>query len=190
MNVFFTSDTHFHHANIIKYSNRPFKNTVDMNDALISNWNQKVGKNDLIYHLGDFSFGREDYLFDSVFNRLNGKIVFIQGNHDSLVRKNRNKFYNYHEGGHEIRIGGQDISLNHYAGLTWNKKHHGAWMLCGHTHYNCPVTRKDGTAIGKILDVGVDGHDFFPYSIKEIGEIMAKKPVQPENPLFKDHHEL
>jgi calcineurin-like phosphoesterase family protein len=39
MNIFFTSDTHFHHANIIKYCARPFRDSVEMNDALVNNWN-------------------------------------------------------------------------------------------------------------------------------------------------------
>lgn len=186
--VFITSDTHFHHGNIIKYSNRPFSDSREMNEEIISRWNSKIGPDDLVYHLGDFSFGREDYHFNSVFNRLNGKIVFIEGNHDSLTRRHRHRFYNYHYGYHEAVIGGQMIVMSHYPIIVWNKKHRDSIMVHGHTHYNLPATRKEANCIGKILDVGVDGNNFTPYSLDEIMEIMKKKDKFPENPIFNDHH--
>lgn len=55
--IWFTSDTHFGHANIIKYCNRPYKDTEEMNADLIKRWNSTVGKDDLVWHLGDFSLG-------------------------------------------------------------------------------------------------------------------------------------
>ena len=53
--VFFTSDTHFNHTNIIQYCQRPFKSTDEMNEAMIDNWNSVVGEDDTVFHLGDFS---------------------------------------------------------------------------------------------------------------------------------------
>ncbi len=94
MNHWFTADTHFGHANIIKYCNRPFGSSVEMNETMISNWNKVVQPGDIVYHLGDFCFGRKGYEFDIYFNRLNGLIVFIKGNHDKTTwKKHRNKFY-------------------------------------------------------------------------------------------------
>lgn len=55
--VFFTSDTHFNHANIIRFCNRPFKDVSHMNEAIISNWNRVVGPEDIVFHLGDFCLG-------------------------------------------------------------------------------------------------------------------------------------
>ena len=55
--VFFTSDTHFYHANIINFCKRPFANVETMNEALIENWNAVVGVDDIVFHLGDFCFG-------------------------------------------------------------------------------------------------------------------------------------
>lgn len=55
--TFFTSDTHFNHANIIRFCNRPFKDVEQMNETLIANWNRVVGTNDIVFHLGDFCLG-------------------------------------------------------------------------------------------------------------------------------------
>ena len=86
MKRFIVSDTHFDHANIIKYCARPFDSIAEMNNALIENWNNVVGKDDLVYHLGDFAFTEQKKIF--WFRReLNGIIHLILGNHD--------KFYPY-----------------------------------------------------------------------------------------------
>lgn len=80
-NLFFTSDTHFFHEGIIKFCNRPFESVEEMNETLIRNWNETVPEDGTVFHLGDFAFGgwRE---WMSAYNRLNGKIYLILGNHD------------------------------------------------------------------------------------------------------------
>lgn len=55
--VFFTSDTYFNHASILKFCNRPFKNVEEMNEILIAKWNRVVGFDDTVFHLGDFCLG-------------------------------------------------------------------------------------------------------------------------------------
>lgn len=55
--VYFTSDTHFYHSNIIGFCKRPFKNVEDMNETLIENWNRVVSQDDIVFHLGDFCLG-------------------------------------------------------------------------------------------------------------------------------------
>ena len=115
MDYWFTADTHFGHANIIKYCNRPFKDTVEMNEAIISNWNKVVKAEDLVFHLGDFCWGRNEWDFDIYFKRLNGLIVFVKGNHDRNTWKyHRNKFYSSYDSYHEIELNGKDITLCHY----------------------------------------------------------------------------
>ncbi len=79
--VFFTSDTHFNHANIIKFCNRPFKNVDEMNEALITNWNKVVSADDYVFHLGDFCLGGSAE-WTKALDCLNGKIFLILGNHD------------------------------------------------------------------------------------------------------------
>lgn len=81
MKIWIISDTHFGHENIIKYASRPFKNALEMDQALIANWNRLVGPDDLVYHLGDFAFGPVDQQ-KALVKQLNGKILLIRGNHD------------------------------------------------------------------------------------------------------------
>jgi calcineurin-like phosphoesterase family protein len=176
-NIWFTSDTHFGHYNIIKYCNRPFKDTVEMNETIIRNWNNVVKETDFVYHLGDFAYGKDVTNFDMYFNRLNGFIVLIEGNHDQLASMNKHKFYSYKKM-HEIRYNDQDVILCHYAMRIWNKSHHGAWHLYGHSHGTLP---DDIHALS--FDVGVDCHNFTPISFERVKEIMDKKKYE-----TIDHH--
>ena len=183
MNTFFTADTHFGHANIIKYTNRPFKDSVEMDETIIKNWNEKVGKDDLIYHLGDFCFGSRDkqianLVFGSLIRRLNGLIVFIKGNHDRIGWANRERFYAHSDSYREVEVNGQAITLCHYALRVWNKSHYGAWHLYGHSHGSLP---DDPHSLS--LDCGVDCHNFTPLSFDEVKALMAKKLWKPI-----DHH--
>ena len=78
--IYFTSDLHFSHYNIIKYCNRPFESVDKMNNILINNWNKIVKENDEVYILGDITLGdNEKYL-----NRLKGSKYLIKGNHDKI----------------------------------------------------------------------------------------------------------
>ena len=79
--TFFTSDTHFNHANIIRFCNRPFKDVEQMNEVMIANWNSVIGKDDTVFHLGDFCLGGAAE-WTKILERLNGKIYLIMGNHD------------------------------------------------------------------------------------------------------------
>lgn len=175
MKIWFTSDTHFGHANIIKYCNRPFASVEEMDRTLISNWNSKIQPNDIVHHLGDFCFGH----FERYKKQLNGKIHFIEGNHDKEAFNFRNSFDSYKKF-NEIRVNGQKIVLCHYALRVWNKSHHGSWHLYGHSHGTLP---DDKNALS--FDVGVDCHNYFPLSFEDVARIMKKKDFKPI-----DHHGL
>jgi calcineurin-like phosphoesterase family protein len=82
---FFVSDTHFNHANIIRYCNRPFADVQTMNEAMIARWNSVVGAEDIVWHLGDVGFGDRERLKEIV-PKLNGRKYLVKGNHD--VRSN------------------------------------------------------------------------------------------------------
>lgn len=179
--VFFTSDTHFGHKNIIKYCNRPFKDVTEMNETLIRNWNAKVGPNDWVFHLGDFCFISERNKQSQLVDRLNGQIFFIQGNHDHDMDKTL--FFNASHGSlYEVDflINGEKkkFVLCHYAMRIWNKSHRGAIHLYGHSHGSLP---DDKHALS--IDVGTDCHNYTPISIEDVMAIMAKKEYK-----SIDHH--
>src|SRR5258708_12137402 len=82
MTVYFTSDTHFGHANIIRYCDRPFATVEEMDEAMIANWNAVVGRGDDVWHLGDFGWSRDATRIRSIFHQLNGRKRLVIGNHD------------------------------------------------------------------------------------------------------------
>lgn len=90
------SDTHFYHENIIKYCSRPYANAVEMNEDMIAKWNAVIGKDDIVWHLGDFAFGSKDHVKEIV-SRLNGRINLVMGNHDH----HKVSFY-YESGFHRV----------------------------------------------------------------------------------------
>lgn len=164
-NIWFTADTHFGHANIIKYSNRPFDNVEEMNNALISNWNKVVGDKDIVYHLGDFCFGNpRNYI-----TQLNGDIVhLIRGSHD----KNSQQYIDcgnliiiQPDGLHDEYGNPRFITLGHYAMRSWHLSHYASWHLFGHHHGNLEP-------YGLSFDVGVDCWGYFPVSLDEVAEKM------------------
>ena len=182
---FWTSDYHFNHTNVIQYSNRPFATVQEMNDVMSRNHNSVVGRNDMVFILGDFAFAKPGEI-EAIVQQLNGQKYLIFGNHDKTIRKNKQlqshfvKCVDYLE--HTIKLSPtekQYVVMSHYAHLTWNRKHHGAWMLHGHSHGTLTYPFE-----GKIMDVGVDVHNYTPISFEQIQQHMSAKNVGV--PL--DHH--
>lgn len=85
--IYFIADTHFNHANIIKYCNRPFNNTIEMNEYIIQKWNSIVKNDDKVYHLGDVGFGSVEDV-KNLIGRLNGTKILLRGNHDFKIGVN------------------------------------------------------------------------------------------------------
>ena len=130
--IWFTSDTHFLHTNIIRFSNRPFKDVNHMTEELIRAWNEVVGEDDDVYHLGDVSLGRADKTV-TILNRLNGNIHLITGNHEKSVldkEYTRNRF-KWIKDYYELKVENQTIEGNkpqlvvmcHYGMRVWNIKY-------------------------------------------------------------------
>jgi calcineurin-like phosphoesterase family protein len=184
MTTFFSSDTHFGHANVIRYCNRPFEDVRAMDESLIRNWNSVVQPGDTIYHLGDFGFYRADEEYAKVLRRLNGNKVFIFGNHDKQIRKNislQKMFSSCHpilETKVKLDDETFDLTLCHYAMRVWNKSHRGAIHLYGHSHGSLP---DDPNSLS--MDVGVDCHNYTPVSFEEVMVRMTKKAFR-----NIDHH--
>lgn len=165
--IYFTSDTHLGHANIIKYCNRPFDNVQEMDRVIIENWNSVVSQDDWVYHLGDFSMGDPIHYA----RQLNGRIILLLGNHDhnrlSALYKAFGK-ENIHEL-LKIKVEGHTIVLCHYAMRVWHKSHFNSWHLYGHSH-----GKLQGE--GKSFDVGVDSWDYTPISVRDVAAEMNERP--------------
>jgi calcineurin-like phosphoesterase family protein len=158
--IWFTSDTHFDHANILKYANRPFQGIEEMNEALIANWNAIVQPGDVVYHLGDFAFKRHAYFAE----RLHGQIVLVEGSHDRMDSKSQKAFQCV--GPRHTVKGDPDIILSHYAMRVWPRSHYGTWHLFGHSHGRLEPW-------GTSFDAGVDAQGYYPLSLDRVREIMA-----------------
>jgi calcineurin-like phosphoesterase family protein len=177
--VWFTSDTHFGHGNVIKYSGRPFADVNEMNEKLVLNWNANVKPGDVVYHLGDFALCDAERAI-AIVKRLAGQKYLVFGNHDKALRKDKDFL------GHwiwtkdmtDITVGSQRIVLAHYAMRVWNQSHRGAWQLHGHSHGSL----KEEPHLLQ-CDVGVDCWNQRPVSFEELAAKMAKKEYKPV-----DHH--
>ena len=130
--VFFTSDTHFYHGNIIRFCNRPFKDVDMMNETIISNWNNTIGQDDIVFHLGDFCLGGSAE-WTKILDRLNGKIYLIMGNHDlKNIRQGYIDRFEHVAMQMHIEIGKQRIYLNHYPFLCFDGGYkNDVWQLSG-----------------------------------------------------------
>ncbi len=179
MTIWFTSDQHYSHKNIIEYSKRPFADVKEMNEAMVQRWNEVVRPGDLVYSLGDFCLGDEE---DAVkyAKRLIGQKYLVYGNHDKRLRKNKdfNAQWIWQKDYAKIEVGNQKIILCHFPFLTWDGSHKGNWNLHGHSHGSLP---DDPNALR--LDVGVDCWDYYPVSFEELQKRMSKKEYRPI-----DHH--
>ena len=193
-NIFFISDLHIGHKNVIKFDGRPFADVDEMHLEMIKRWNSVVNDEDIVYYLGDLAFCRDETTKWFI-HSIKGKINFILGNHDKMkdiVKFDR--WENIHEYGTEIGIkdddslesrgsgGYQKIIMSHYPILSWNKSHYGSWMLHGHCHGSLMKSNQDYYK-RKVMDVGCNVIDYTPISYEKVKGIMRKKSIS-----NVDHH--
>lgn len=178
--IYFISDTHFGHSNIIKYCNRPFSSIEEMDECLIDNWNSVVKDKDEIYHLGDFSLSKNKEYLKSIVKRLKGKKHLVKGNHDYLKDGEYCSLgfqsVQYYK---ELKWNKRKFCLMHFPLLSWNKMHRGSYMVHGHchgtiNHLNLGITR---------IDVGVDNFNYTPVSIEEVENLLKDN-----KPSVVNHH--
>ena len=162
MNVFFSSDTHYYHENIIKYCARPFRDASEMNAKMVEAWNSKVGTNDVAFHLGDVSAGLKDNAegLKSIIGSLQGRKILIRGNHDHLP----DEWYleaGFHRVFNALRLG--DALLVHYPlhealsrGMDLPSLETLEFVVHGHSH------RTDVPDYEDHFNVAVDRHRFTP----------------------------
>jgi calcineurin-like phosphoesterase family protein len=180
MTTFFTSDTHFNHSNILKYCPRRLEisqTVTEMNDYLMTAWNDVVRPQDVVYHLGDVGFGHPEELV-KIIKRLHGHKYLIPGNHDQrhlkhagFVQAWKSVLPSYHE----LNLDGQFMVLCHYPLLGWNKMFHQSIHVHGHVHTDYLDGSLTLGIIGQFcqhrFDVGVDHHhNYSPFRFQEIIE--------------------
>lgn len=173
MRPFFTSDTHFGHANVLKYDRRPFDTIEEHDEVLIENWNAVVKPGDVVYHLGDVAWHRHVPDIDRLLSRLHGTKILILGNHDEKTVAKSTKWAKVTPY-YEVTIAEQKICLFHYAMRVWNRSHHGSWSLHGHSHGTLPKTM-----VAKTLDVGTMCWSYCPVSFEQIKAEMDQKTFVP-----------
>ena len=170
--IWFTSDQHYGHENIIKFCNRPFQNTEEMKETLIENHNKVVKPGDRVYHLGDiFWRTTSDNEALEILTRLQGEHYYIRGNHEEVLKRSkavRDSFI-WIRDTENLSVGNYPkIWLAHYAHRVWNGSHKGAYHLFGHTHAELPN-------VGSLsFDVGVDAQNFSPISLEQVHQKMLK----------------
>lgn len=181
--IFFSSDQHFGHSNVIRFCNRPYENTKEMGQALIDNWNSKATNNDIIFVLGDMFWfhGRHD--IKKVASKLNGKEIYIvPGNHckreayelcDERIKLLDDVSAIYLRETDKPQIIAE-IVISHIPLMTWPHRERGAYNFFGHIHSG-PVTAAEVDQDlplwqGLQYDVGVDNNDYTPIEFNEILE--------------------
>ena len=173
--IWFTSDTHFGHGNVIRYCNRPFKDKYEMDRTIIENWNSVVKPNDTVHHLGDVSFYSATKTTE-IIQRLHGKKILIRGNHDKgAAYYLRAGFVDYFISTPRTPVKFEEFFLSHYPYFECythddrrNKfadrmlrEQGNHWLLCGHIH---EIWKNKG----RCINVGVDQWNFTPVHIDEI----------------------
>jgi calcineurin-like phosphoesterase family protein len=137
-----------------------------MDNEIIKRHNEVVGADDIVVHGGDFTLKKDA---EQYIRRLNGQHIFLKGSHDYWM--NSKKDIDYLQIWEE-KINGIYVVVCHYAMRTWSASHYNSWQLFGHSHGKL-------CGVGKQMDIGVDTHNFFPYSFEEIKKIMDKKEDNP-----------
>lgn len=183
--IFYISDLHFGHDNIIKLDNRPFNSVEEMNETIISNWNSVVDKNDTVMILGDFCWGFEDdWIF--ILDQLHSNKVLVRGNHDlrSMSKVLRSKFLDVKDY-KEIKDDGRRVLMSHYPMPFYRSAYNPDIVhLFGHVHKTIEHdfmehmreyidkndNRERGRHIGQFYNVGcmLPYMNYIPRTLNEI----------------------
>jgi calcineurin-like phosphoesterase family protein len=203
--LFFTSDTHYCHSSICSATTkwvgaenltRDFKSLDHMNTALVDNINNMVGEDDILIHLGDWSFGGFEMIEEFRSRILCKNIHLVLGNHDQHIERNKEGIQRLfssvqHYMNLDVRRPINKATTEkfifvcmHYPIASWHDMNQGVIHLHGHVHLPSDLR----IAEGKAMDVGVDGNGLEPLSMDEILELMKNQPIK-KLALPKDHHE-
>jgi calcineurin-like phosphoesterase family protein len=201
--LWFTSDTHYNHTNICRATTswtdradmtRDFSSLERMNDELVFWINHRVDQDDILIHLGDWSFGGFDSIKEFRDRISCQNIHLVLGNHDHHIERNKDNIQSIFASVNqyidlEVKwdkgrgIERANFICMHYPIASWNKMNQGAIHLHGHVHLPHHLRVADG----KAMDVGVDGNRLEPISLEEVLMIMNKRPIA-KLVLPQDHH--
>ena len=177
-NIFLISDLHLGHKRILEFcpTTRGGCKTIEEHDEkLIQNWNEEVKPEDTVYILGDISWHNAEKTH-KMLSRLMGHKQLILGNHDKGINKHSHgDIFETIQSYNEVKIEGHDVIMCHYPMRTWNKSHHGSFMLYGHEH-----GALESTPWGRSMDVGVDtrpNSDLTLWSWEEVCDTLLKREI-------------
>ncbi len=179
--IYYISDMHFGHNNVMRYDKRPFDTVTRMDETLVNNWNARVSGEDTVYVLGDAFFKGEERSLE-ILRRLNGKKHLIKGNHDRVKGRLGQEWESVADYA-EITDGETFVVLSHYPMLFYNRQHYGAVMLYGHVHntreweliekWKQELRQLDIPA--RIINVGCM-MDYMNYAPRTLDELLAANP--------------
>jgi len=180
-NTFFTADIHIGHTFIQEL--RGYANKEEMHADLIAKWNDTVPPHGEVIILGDISFTNTSTTIE-ILTQLNGNLHLVLGNHDKklanatlnifkTVSEVKEIYIQDYESGRKTRV-----FMSHYSHQIWNNSHHGSYHLFGHSHNTIE-------GIGKSMDVGLDTHNYIPYTWEEIDKLLYPIPIH-----TIDHHKI
>ena len=160
LTLFFTSDHHFGHGGARGLFRRPFATTAAMDAAMVARWNEVVGPDDEVWHLGDFAVRQSEARMGELLDALPGAKHLIVGNNDGAATAGLTQWASVQHYA-ELEVEGTWLILCHYPLRTWNRIGRGALNLHGHSHGRlAPLPRQ--------VDVGVDCWDFRPITLAAI----------------------
>lgn len=192
--IFLTSDTHWNHKNIILYCQRPFETVEEMNESLITNWNNTVPKDGIVFHLGDFALGGSSAWLD-ILPRLNGQIHLILDNHD--VKNFRPGYASSFASVQEqltVKVNKNLLILTHFPLLcyndTWGTEQN-CWNIHGHVHICKDREANNGKDFERMklvfpaqYDAGVDLNNYTPISYGQLKERITYQIEHNTNELY------
>ena len=177
--VFFTSDLHFRHSNVLKYTKRPWATVEAMDEVLMANWNDTIPVDGTVFVLGDFWFkGKEEA--PELIRMLHGKKHLLLGNHDCHMTPEMLACFESTQHYLEWRPSKEEPTfvMSHYPMVTWNKKGYGSFMLHGHSHGKLDIENLSM----RRLDVGVDSTvgEYYPIPYQRVVGVLSARPFQPK----------
>ena len=181
--IWFTSDTHFGHIKDFLWSPRGFNSIQEHDETIIHNWNEVIGPEDEVYHLGDVMLNDNEHGLECI-KRLNGKIHIILGNHDTETRASlylhcpNIETIDY---ARELKIGKYYFWLCHYPTVTANYDDDKPWAkhlinIYGHTHQQTKFYNDNPY----MYCVCLDAHNNYPVSLEQILEDVKNKIIEME----------